>query len=154
MQKGLIGLPESHDERVPLEDRSKLVQVVETLTRRNRRTRISINARNEIKETPLHIAAKNGKVEALEALLKISDNDVYATDQSSYTPLHYGITASNRQVDAPEALLKTEDINVNATDKDLKTPLHYAALKNHTAAIRKLMEHNSIQIDKKKTVVE
>ncbi|WP_253302358.1 ankyrin repeat domain-containing protein [Wolbachia endosymbiont of Psylliodes chrysocephala] len=51
----------------------------------------SVNATDQDGKTPLHWAARNGKKEVVEALLKVNGINVNAYDKDNNTPLHLAV---------------------------------------------------------------
>ncbi|KXZ44527.1 hypothetical protein GPECTOR_66g255 [Gonium pectorale] len=86
--------------------------------------------------TPLQIAAKNGHVEAIAALLHAGANKEVAT-KTGCTPLC--IAAQNGHVEAIAALLQA-GANKEVATKDGWTPLHIAAKNGHVEAIAALLQ--------------
>eukprot|EP00744_Colponema_vietnamica_P022244 GILI01031929.1.p2 GENE.GILI01031929.1~~GILI01031929.1.p2 ORF type:complete len:111 (+),score=14.94 GILI01031929.1:89-421(+) len=73
--------------------------------------------------TPLHVAAGDGRVEAIEVLSKLGASHA-ATDNRGRTPLH--VAASYANVGAIEALLSMAAVKAScltAVDADGRTPL-------------------------------
>jgi ankyrin repeat protein len=82
-----------------------------------------VNARDNDGQTPLHIAAKNGRTEVARILLE-KRADVNAKDRLQGTALHWAVAFG--QPDVAEVLL-AKGAEVDATMKTGFTPLHYAA---------------------------
>jgi ankyrin repeat protein len=80
------------------------------------------NARDEVGQTPLHIAALMGDAGLVELLLE-KMNDVNATDEAGATALHLAAQSGHKEV--AEVLLAGK-ANVNARDGTDQTPLHFA----------------------------
>ncbi|KAH6827626.1 hypothetical protein C2S53_015966 [Perilla frutescens var. hirtella] len=79
---------------------------------------IDLNAGDEQGRTPLHLAAANGQVEAIQFLVSVgSDGDV--TDQDGRTPLHFA--AEEGHLDAVERLLGHAVFAKYAVDREGKT---------------------------------
>ncbi|CAH1249817.1 ANK1 [Branchiostoma lanceolatum] len=77
--------------------------------------------------TPLHIAAENGHLETVSALMT-AGADVNARFELQWTPLHKA--AENGHLETASALL-TAGADVNARDIRQRTPLHIAAYNGH-----------------------
>ena len=79
----------------------------------------SINARNDLKQTPLHVAVLANKVEAVKILLSSIGNDgsladVEATDENDQTPLRYA--ELNKRTDI-EGVLREAAVKLAAARK-------------------------------------
>ncbi|WP_353284266.1 ankyrin repeat domain-containing protein [Wolbachia endosymbiont (group A) of Lasioglossum fulvicorne] len=88
-------------------------------------------------KSSLHLAARLGKLEAVEGLLEKKAN-VNAQNDTGKTPLH--VAAEHDHKEVVEALLKVEGINVNAQDGYGSTPLHLAAKMGHTEIVKDLLD--------------
>ncbi|TFJ82444.1 hypothetical protein NSK_006270 [Nannochloropsis salina CCMP1776] len=86
-------------------------------------------------ETPLHVAAAEGVLEAVRLLLQAGASPA-AVDKAGYTPLHWAAGKGHEKV--VEELLK-HNADANATDKNGLTPLHRAAYWGQTACIKELL---------------
>ena len=75
--------------------------------------------------TPLHTAAQNGDVAAVEEQL-LRGRDINSKDSKGYTPLHY---ASTGHVGVVQRLLNHKDIKVNANSRSgrYRTPIHISS---------------------------
>ena len=94
-----------------------------------------VNATDDSKETPLHLAAEVGQVAVVNALIA-AEADVNATNNHKETPLH--LAALHGQVAVVNALIAAE-ADVNATDDSKETPLHTAALCGQLAVVNALI---------------
>ena len=97
-------------------------------------TKISADARNHMGTTALHVAARGGRVDFIEALIK-AKADVNAKNKWQSTPLH--LAADNNHLKAVEALLLA-GADVQAKNVDGKTPLDLAKKYNHSAVVKLL----------------
>lgn len=97
-------------------------------------TKISAHARNHMGTTALHVAARGGRVDFIEALIK-AKADVNAKNKWQSTPLH--LAADNNHLKAVEALLLA-GADVQAKNVDGKTPLDLAKKYNHSAVVKLL----------------
>ena len=85
---------------------------------------ISVNARDNLNQTPLMLACiDGGRLDNIKMLLKYGA-DVHASSSNGSTVLHFASTLSNQEV--VEFLLKLNQISVNTTDKSGCTPLMLA----------------------------
>ena len=94
------------------------------------------NARNELGDTPLHLAAFWGHADVARLLLE-HGADVNARDASGRTPLH---EAANGYMDVAILLLE-HGANVNARDEHGWTPLHEAAYRGRLDVVKLLLEY-------------
>jgi ankyrin repeat protein len=95
----------------------------------------SVDARKEYQWTSLHMAAQNGHIDAIKALIA-SEANVDARGKNQWTPLH--LAAQNGHVDAIKVLIAAQAI-VDAREMDQWTPLHLAAQNGHADAIKTLV---------------
>jgi len=86
-------------------------------------TGTNVNHRNELKETPLHIAAKKDFLKAAKHLIEKGAN-LEAKDKWGDTPLHIAASQNAHQV---AQILIQEGADVNARGSNKYTPLHWAA---------------------------
>lgn len=84
-----------------------------------------VKAKNNDSQTPLHVAAKNGRKE-LAALLLDKGAEVNAKDRAEGTPLHWAVLHGDRGV---IELLLARGAAANVGERRRWTPLHYAAWK-------------------------
>lgn len=106
---------------------------------------INLDARDENRETPLHLAAKNGSLDTAELLLEFGAF-VNAADKKGLTPLH--IAAARRESAAlVEALINTKNIDVDAKASNGRTPLMQACdrapFKGCESVVRLLLAKNA-----------
>ena len=80
-----------------------------------------VNLIDNQKKTPLHYAAENGNIEAIEALTMC---DVNARDKRGMSPLHYA--AASGFTEATKTLLKKQGIKVDIKNRCGRTPLFLA----------------------------
>ena len=106
--------------------------------------KIGISITNEaFKRTPLHAAAQNGSLEALEILLEVDQADVNARDIWGSTPLHYSV--DNCKYLTTKLLLKTKNIDINAVNEKGKTPFHLAIQVQDVPIIKLFLTHKSLK---------
>jgi len=102
-----------------------------------------VNARNNIKETPLYYAIFYGNDTEIMELLIENGADVNVKSLGGYTPLHHITTR-----DAALLLMENgAEIN-NVRDKDGRTPLHLAALNGNKEVVLILIENGAFVNDK------
>ncbi|RYX85671.1 hypothetical protein EON83_04855 [bacterium] len=87
-----------------------------------------INTKNGAGETPLHYAARLGRVEAGQALME-AGAQINAKDENGWTPLH--VSAKYGQQSMADLLLSNR-ANVNAKSNYGGTPLHVASFYGQT----------------------
>lgn len=97
------------------------------------------NCRDENGLTPLHIAAKFGRVEIIRRLVT-KGADPNARGRNSATPLH--LAAESGQEEAARLLVEL-GADVNARDESGRTPLHYAAMAGHFKVAALLLERGA-----------
>ena len=94
-----------------------------------------VNATDNSKETPLHLAAEVGQVAVVNALIA-AEADVNATNNYRETPLH--LAAKWGRLEVMRALIAAE-AGVNATNNYRETPLHLAAKWGRLEVMRALI---------------
>lgn len=100
----------------------------------------------ELDTTPVHDAAREGRVGELRAILREDPAQAVAADKYGLTSLHW---ASDRgHAEAIEALLAS-GADVNAVEGRLfrRRPLHFAALSGSEAAVRALLAADGVDVD-------
>jgi ankyrin repeat protein len=125
-------------QRTALENRRDVLTLLQTPD-------IDVNARNQNGQTPLHLAALNGRTETVNALLQAPGIDVNTVDNNSSTPLH--LAALNGRTETVNALLGAPGIDVNAPNDRGGTPLHLAALNGRTETVNALLGAPGIDVN-------
>ncbi|XP_067114899.1 BRCA1-associated RING domain protein 1 [Osmerus mordax] len=97
--------------------------------------------RNFKGETPLHLAAIKGEVEAVKELLE-QGADPNLKDNAGWTPLHEACNLGHQRV--VEVLLR-EGALLNTPGYENDSPLHDAARNGHAGIARLLLEHGASQ---------
>jgi ankyrin repeat protein len=100
----------------------------------------SVNQANNIEETPLHIASREGRGDVVQHLLD-QDENVNQADNYGQTPLYI---ASGRGHEAVVRLLLDKNANVNQAAHYGRTPLDIARQKGHEAVVQLLLGQNAI----------
>ncbi len=100
-----------------------------------------LNAVDPDGATALYLAAKNGRVDAVERLLGIAGIDVMHGDKKGSTAMHAAARKGN--VDVLRLLVSTDDSRLHVTDDQRNTPLHVAAEQGHIKAIEFLLGHGA-----------
>lgn len=95
-----------------------------------------MNIKNNYNETPLHLAAYNGKETTIKKLIT-NKTDLNAQDIKGRTPLHNAVAGRNTK---PLQALIQAGANINAQDYLGNTPLHAAAQLNNVGALKLLMQ--------------
>ncbi|KAG0721622.1 Ankyrin-1 [Chionoecetes opilio] len=97
-----------------------------------------INAQDEAtKQTALHYAAKEGKLEYVELFLEYKAN-CNAQDSSGNTPLHLAI--ENGHLDCSKKIMECNNLQINLTNEAQDSPLHLAAKKGHMQIVDMLLD--------------
>ena len=94
------------------------------------------NPKDDEGETPLHIAAKNGKFQVCQMIFEagIDDKNPKASEYiDGFTPLH--LAAANNHLSVCHLIIKN-NLDANPKDSQKRTPLHYAAMKGHSEVYR------------------
>ena len=100
---------------------------------------------DKYKATPLHAAARQGKVDIVKYLIQSSNIDINAMDMKGNTPLHYACMDGNDDV---VNLLVSCAADVNASNKDKLSPLHCAA-RTGKVTICQVLIHEKAEINSK-----
>jgi ankyrin repeat protein len=95
----------------------------------------NVNAENDNKQTPLHLAAYHGHTEAAKLILD-AGADVDAEDKYKWTPLHMAASRGRTEV---ARLLLDRGAQVDAVNMYKQTPLYLAAISGHTEVARLLI---------------
>jgi ankyrin repeat protein len=90
-------------------------------------------------KTPLHMAARNGRVGVLRVLLEHGAN-VGVEDKEGGTPLHAAVGSGKVEV---VSMLLEHGASVGAEDKEGRTPLHAAVENERVGVVRVLLEHGA-----------
>jgi ankyrin repeat protein len=98
---------------------------------------LNLTVREPLKETPLHIAASNCRIEVAQFLIDHGAN-LNSIDHDGSSPLHYVILSGRCAIDPdfrkPNILfiefLLSKGADINLTDNNGNTPLHKAVDKN------------------------
>lgn len=99
---------------------------------------MDINQKNEIGQTPLHIACIHGHIESVWACIQLNA-DVTSMDNFGYTALHQVCGNHEKIVSA----LLSENISINTLGKIGKTPLHIAVIRSDKHAVKALLVHDA-----------
>ena len=102
---------------------------------------IDINSKTSLGLTPLHFAAFNGNLDAVNSLIE-HGADQTAVDNDSKSVLHFAAEGGNTAT--IERMLKLP-IDVNCRDSQGRSPLHHAACRDNLDAVNFLTGHGADQ---------
>lgn len=94
----------------------------------------SVAQKNNLGETPLHVACFVQSISCAEMLLCTMGTDPNAVNQNHRTPLHYAVMNKNSSPELVELLIKHGAL-VNVKDKQELTPLHIASLNEQSECV-------------------
>jgi len=101
-----------------------------------------------LKYTPLHIAAKNGRIRRVEHLLMYSNIGVNNADNYfGMTPLHWA--ALNGHLNVVNLLIKQPGINMTIKDKNGNTAVDLANMSRHFQVVNAIESEVQANIDYK-----
>lgn len=83
--------------------------------------RVDVNVKDDRSRTPLHWAARSGRVESVQQLLAVAGIDVNAVDKKRRTPLHCAVW--NLHSEVVWRLLTVRGVDVQRTDNRGMVPL-------------------------------
>jgi ankyrin len=117
------------------------VDIVQLLAERGR---ADVNARNNVLETPLHLASHRQRPKSVRMLLDHGAN-VNAENSQGRTPLHRALEGSYVSKDGIGViqLLVEHGADVNILDKGLITALHLASHRQHLESVHVLIDHGA-----------
>ena len=132
---------------VTIEDKhGKQTEMMNSIIRKGEQL---LNSRDSNKQTPLHYAVVNVKLEALECLLQNSSLDLTCQDHLGNSALHYA--AESKTTECLSAIIK--HVNTQCPEKLTEllnlqnslsyTPLYSAIQSRNVNAIEKLLEYNA-----------
>ncbi|CAN5962271.1 unnamed protein product [Sphagnum jensenii] len=98
--------------------------------------KLNLNATNEEENTPLHLAAKEGHVKIVDAMLQFAQElTINANNIRGNTPLH--LAAINGHVDVVNKLLEPKfEVDLNDRNRQGQTPLHFATIKCYPDVVK------------------
>ena len=95
-----------------------------------------VNSVNQYKQTPLHIAVMNNKLEAVKILLPNGANINTKTRKESQSSLH--IASKNGHIDMVKYLIE-KGASINDVDISGDTPLDFAMKNGHSEVVKHLI---------------
>lgn len=104
----------------------------------------NVNSKNELGETPLHLAVKKTNHQIIKYLLRTRKADVNATNKSGETPLKYAVRSEN---DKSVKLLIAHGANVNHIDRKGQSALHVACICRNNYNIIKILLKNGSDVN-------
>ena len=108
---------------------------------------INVNARNNLKQTPLHVAAKKGCINVIKILLSLKRTELNSRDNDGYTPIHLAVLCDSPSVIKP--FLENEDVLVEALDNNGYSIFHLAAIENLMNSFKFIYENKIISLYQK-----
>ena len=99
----------------------------------------NVNARADDGKTPLHLAARYGRVEVVCVLLEHGAS-VGAEDNEGKNPLHLAAISGRDKI---VRVLLEHRANVSVEDNQGRTPFHLAAISGSVDTVRVLLEHGA-----------
>ncbi|KAK4874330.1 hypothetical protein RN001_013690 [Aquatica leii] len=101
---------------------------------------VNINVSNSEGYTPLHTAAKHGRLNILRLLLDQGALVNIASSKEQLTPLH--LACKHQRIKIVRELLQCGGCNIDVQDAKGNTPLHYACLSNDYSIVELLLLNN------------
>ena len=129
---GYSGYDDTHVSELHLAASNGLMDVV---TEQVAEYNCDINTKDAEGRTPLHYAARGGKLDVVQYLIE-KGGDPMAKDDLDYTPLHFACL--NRYAHVVQYLLSTGRADPHAKNKLGCTPLYYAARRTQSYDLLKL----------------
>ncbi|XP_076285654.1 uncharacterized protein LOC143211676 [Lasioglossum baleicum] len=108
---------------------------------------VSINAKNNKGQTPLHYAAKSDKLEVVKYLIEEKGANVNVKDNNGQTPLHSAV--DHGKLEVVRYLIEEKNANINVKDNNGQTPLHSAAKSDKLEVIKYLIEEKAANVNVK-----
>ena len=98
---------------------------------------ISIEAKNKLGQTPLHLSTRSNRVNVVESLISSGAN-IDATDEKGDTPLHYAAASNYPEI---AKILVKGGADINRENNDGQTPLE-TAVENTSLEVVDVLEHD------------
>ncbi|CAG8065482.1 unnamed protein product [Penicillium nalgiovense] len=105
----------------------------------------NIIAANRCGHTPLHQAADQGRLAAVELLLKQQNIDLQAQDPSGSTALH--VATKRNHLSVVNLLLANPGIDINCKDMDGNTPLWWSTRLGHDDISFRLLAETGVDLN-------
>ncbi|KAH6653770.1 ankyrin repeat-containing domain protein [Truncatella angustata] len=121
----ILGNKPSIESQTPVLGGNERSITATTIPRREMKTILDVDPRSPKGRTPLHIAAMNGKLDIVQALLE-SGADINACDDAGMAPIHYGVASAQDSKEVVECLISNGAV-LDWADKDGWTALSHAA---------------------------
>ena len=103
---------------------------------------LNMNGTNSAGETPLHVACKMRRSEAVvEKLVEDSRCDLNAQDQHGNTALHLVLHSASDSAEKVQCILQSERCKPNITNSEGYTPLHVAVKRKKFQSAAILLKH-------------
>ena len=103
---------------------------------------LNMNGTNSAGETPLHVACKMRRSEAVvEKLVEDSRCDLNVQDQHGNTALHLVLHSASDSAEKVQCILQSERCNPNITNSEGYTPLHVAVKRKKFQSAAILLKH-------------
>ena len=99
----------------------------------------AVNAKTANGETPLHLAARHGRIEVVRLLIE-NKADVDMKDKSGETPLHEAAKMNQKEV---AGMLIQSGADINARDNNGMTALKLAITIHNREVVELLKSHNA-----------
>jgi ankyrin repeat protein len=122
-------------------DKKTLLQVASENSKNDAIIKLLIKngAKNEDKNTPLHLASKYNNSQLVTYLIK-NGAKVDEVNKYGQTPLHLASHDGNNNI---VNILIDNNATIDAKDNDDNTPLHYASADNHIDVVETLLKHGA-----------
>ncbi|KAK6358099.1 hypothetical protein TWF730_007454 [Orbilia blumenaviensis] len=99
----------------------------------------AINAQNHEGQTPLHLAVKNGHIDAVRTLIMLNA-DIRMKDDHGQRPMHLAVKEQRVEI---VKMLSELEIDILAKDNNGQTPLHLAAANGNSDIRENLIKHGA-----------
>jgi ankyrin repeat protein len=118
-------------------------EVVELLLRKDRSNKIRLMG-NDNGRLPVHIAAKNGHLAAVRALMNQDENTLATVDREGCTPLSLAACGNSKSHAETVKFLIEFGAALSHRQLDGSTPLHQAARSGNESSIRYLLGEDCV----------
>lgn len=112
---------------------------------------VSVNIRDHLGRTPLHLALEMAheykmNKEIVDRLCACPELDLNACDEQGWTTLHYAARCGAETIVAQMAYASSDAVNAKTVDEN-DTPLHLAARYNQCAVVRQLLCFHGLEVN-------